>query len=134
MLELLLALPFLMAVWVLLARNVSRRTTAWLAGTAPLAGLAILGMLTPAVLDGAVPQVFGTSHHMGTTRMADDPREGVVDRHCKVHGIDNLHIAGSSVFPTGSWAFPTFTIIALSLRLAEQLRTRLEQAAPLLGV
>lgn len=84
--------------------------------------------------DGAVPQVFGTSHHMGTTRMADDPREGVVDRHCKVHGIDNLHIAGSSVFPTGSWAFPTFTIIALSLRLAEQLRTRLEQAAPLLGV
>lgn len=81
-----------------------------------------------------VPQVFGTSHHMGTTRMADNPREGVVDRNCKVHGLDNLHIAGSSVFPTGSWAFPTFTIIALSLRLAEQLRTRLEQAAPLLGV
>ncbi|HEY0502161.1 MAG TPA: GMC family oxidoreductase [Lysobacter sp.] len=84
--------------------------------------------------EAAVPQVFGTSHHMGTTRMADDPRDGVVDRHCKVHGIDNLHIAGSSVFPTGSWAFPTFTIIALSLRLAEHLRTRLEHAAPLLGV
>lgn len=81
----------------------------------------------------ATPQVFGTSHHMGTTRMADDPHEGVVDRHCKVHGVDNLHIAGSSVFPTGSWAFPTFTIIALSLRLAEQLRMRLEQAAPLLA-
>jgi choline dehydrogenase-like flavoprotein len=40
---------------------------------------------------------------MGTTRMSDDPRAGVVDRHCKVHGVDNLHIAGSSVFPTGSW-------------------------------
>jgi len=84
--------------------------------------------------NGGVPQVYGTSHHMGTTRMADDPREGVVDRHCQVHGVDNLHIAGSSVFPTGSWAFPTFTIIALSLRLAEQLRARLEQASPLLGI
>jgi len=78
---------------------------------------------------------FGNAcHHMGTTRMADSPREGVVDRHCQVHGVDNLHIAGSSVFPTGSWAFPTFTIIALSLRLAEQLRVRLEQATPLLGI
>ena len=57
MLELLLALPFLMAAWVLLARNVSRRTTAWLAGVAPLAGLAILIALTPAVLGGEVPQV-----------------------------------------------------------------------------
>jgi choline dehydrogenase-like flavoprotein len=46
-----------------------------------------------------------------------------------VHGIDNLHIAGSSVFPTGGWAFPTFTIIALSLRLADRLRTQLRTAA-----
>ena len=62
---------------------------------------------------------------MGTTRMADDPREGVVDRECRVHGIDNLHVAGSSVFPTGSWAFPTLTIVALSLRLADRLRLQL---------
>jgi choline dehydrogenase-like flavoprotein len=54
--------------------------------------------------------------------MADDPRLGVVDRHCRVHGMDNLHIAGSSVFPTGGWAFPTFTIVALSLRLADRLQ------------
>jgi choline dehydrogenase-like flavoprotein len=39
-----------------------------------------------------------------------------------VHGMGNLHIAGSSVFPTGGWAFPTFTIVALSLRLADELR------------
>jgi choline dehydrogenase-like flavoprotein len=71
--------------------------------------------------DGAA-QVHGTAHHMGTTRMADDSRYGVVDRHCRVHGVANLHVAGSSVFPTGGWAFPTFTIVALSLRLAEQLR------------
>lgn len=74
---------------------------------------------------GAAPQVHGTAHHLGTTRMSDDPRQGVVDRHCRVHGMANLHIAGSSVFPTGGWAFPTFTIAALSLRLAETLRALL---------
>jgi choline dehydrogenase-like flavoprotein len=77
--------------------------------------------------DGAVPHVRTTAHHMGTTRMADDPYQGVVDRHCRVHGIANLHIAGGSVFPTGGWAFPTFTIVALSLRLAEQLRVLLDK-------
>lgn len=76
--------------------------------------------------DQALPdRLYGSGHHLGTTRMADDPRAGVVDRHCRVHGMDNLHIAGSSVFPTGGWAFPTFTIIALALRLAERLRLRL---------
>ncbi|HEY2624258.1 MAG TPA: GMC oxidoreductase [Dyella sp.] len=73
--------------------------------------------------DGAAPDVHGTAHHLGTTRMSDDPHSGVVDRHCRVHGMQNLHIAGSSVFPTGGWAFPTFTIVALSLRLADQLRS-----------
>ena len=61
----------------------------------------------------SVPQVYGTSHHLGTTRMSDDPHQGVVDRECRVHGVENLYVAGSSVFPTGGWAFPTFTIIAL---------------------
>lgn len=77
---------------------------------------------SPWLADDSRPaQVNSTAHHMGTTRMADDPREGVVDRNCRVHGIDNLHVAGSSVFPTGGWAFPTFTIVALSQRLAEML-------------
>lgn len=71
--------------------------------------------------ENATPQVHGTAHHLGTTRMSDDPARGVVDRQCRVHGMQNLHIAGSSVFPTGGWAFPTFTIVALSLRLAENL-------------
>lgn len=75
--------------------------------------------------DRAVPPLYGTAHHLGTTRMADDPRDGVVDRDGKVHGIANLHIAGSSVFPTGGWAFPTLTIVALSLRLAERLQARM---------
>jgi choline dehydrogenase-like flavoprotein len=71
-------------------------------------------------------EVHGTAHHMGTTRMAEDATQGVVDPQGKVHGIANLHVAGSSVFPTGGWAFPTFTLIALSLRLAEQLRVLLD--------
>jgi choline dehydrogenase-like flavoprotein len=77
---------------------------------------------------GQVPPLRGTAHHMGTTRMADDPREGVVDRECKVHGVDNLYVVGSSVFPTGGWAFPTFTIVAMSLRLADHLRGLLEMS------
>ncbi|HVO46560.1 MAG TPA: GMC family oxidoreductase [Steroidobacteraceae bacterium] len=60
---------------------------------------------------------FG-SHQMGTCRMADDPARGVVDRDCRVHGIENLHLAGASVFPTSGAVQPTLTIAALSLRLA----------------
>jgi choline dehydrogenase-like flavoprotein len=67
----------------------------------------------------------GGHHHMGTTRMADDPKRGVVDRDCKVHGISNLYILGSSVFATGGYANPSFTIIALALRLADHLRRTL---------
>jgi choline dehydrogenase-like flavoprotein len=60
----------------------------------------------------------GARHHMGTTRMHSDPRRGVVDADCRVHGIANLYVAGSSVFPTSGAANPTLTIIALALRLA----------------
>ncbi len=79
------------------------------------------------------PVLHGTAHHLGTTRMSANPHDGVVNRHCRVHGIDNLYVAGSSVFPTGGWAYPTFTIIALSLRLADHLRSRLDTFAPLMG-
>jgi choline dehydrogenase-like flavoprotein len=78
----------------------------------------------------APSDVHGTAHHMGTTRMAEDATQGVVDTKGKVHGVANLHVAGSSVFPTGGWAFPTFTLIALSLRLAEELRVLLAVAGP----
>lgn len=64
-----------------------------------------------------------TSHYIGTTRMADDPREGVTDRNCAVHGMQNLYVAGSSVFPTAGQANPTLTIVALALRLADHLKT-----------
>ncbi len=62
------------------------------------------------------------SHHIGTTRMARTPSHGVVDENCRVHGIDNLYIASSSVFPTSSFANPTLTIVALAIRLADHLK------------
>ena len=64
----------------------------------------------------------GGYHHIGTTRMANSARRGVVDANCRVHGMANLFIAGSSVFPTGGWANPTLTILALALRLADHLK------------
>lgn len=67
----------------------------------------------------------GLAHHMGTTRIHIDPKQGVVDEHCRVHGLANLYMAGSSVFPTGSYANPTLTIVAMSLRLADHLKARL---------
>lgn len=60
---------------------------------------------------------------MGTTRMHDAPTRGVVDANAQVHGLANLHVAGSSVFPTGSYVNPTLTIVALTHRLADRLRT-----------
>jgi choline dehydrogenase-like flavoprotein len=81
--------------------------------------------LDPWLQDGGPPAASAlgeTYHYIGTTRMADDPREGVVDRNCAVHGMHNLFVAGSSVFPTGGHTNPTLTIVALALRLAEHLR------------
>ncbi len=62
------------------------------------------------------------SHHMGTTRMSQNPRDGVVDTDCRVHGVSNLFLAGSSIFPSAGHANPTLTIVALALRLAESLK------------
>jgi len=64
-------------------------------------------------------------HHMGTTRMSHDPTAGVVDPDCRMHHVDNLYVAGSSVFPTGGYANPTFSIVALAIRLADHLRDAL---------
>lgn len=69
--------------------------------------------------------LYGGNHHMGTTRMADSPKFGVVDRNCRVHGVSNLYLAGSSVFATGGYANPTLTIVALALRLADHLKSQL---------
>src|SRR6185503_13581418 len=88
-------------------------------------------------------------HPSGTTRMHDDPREGVVDADLRVHGTANLHVAGSSVFPTAGFANPTLTAVALAMRLADHIArpvadrdgaradrdaTRIERGAPWVGL
>ena len=78
-------------------------------------------------LEGWERGIMGGPHHMGTTRMSADPNHGVVDADCRVHTVDNLYIAGSSVFATGGYANPTFTLVALALRLADKLRDRLSE-------
>jgi choline dehydrogenase-like flavoprotein len=70
----------------------------------------------------AAPEYTDASHHIGTTRMSNDPRAGVVDRNARVHGMENLYIAGSSVFPTAGNANPTLTLVALALRLADHFK------------
>jgi choline dehydrogenase-like flavoprotein len=62
-----------------------------------------------------------TWHQMGTTRMHEDPSQGVVDADTRLHGTSNVYVAGSSVFPTPGSDMPTLTIVALSLRLADHL-------------
>ena len=66
----------------------------------------------------------GGFHHMGTTRMHDDPKQGVIDANAKVHGIENLYVAGASSFPTSGAPNPTLTLIALSLRLSDHLKQK----------
>jgi choline dehydrogenase-like flavoprotein len=70
---------------------------------------------------------IGGYHHMGTTRMGTNPASSVTDPEGRVHGIGNLWIAGSSLFPTGSWANPTLTIVALALRSAARISAELKR-------
>ncbi len=63
-------------------------------------------------------------HQMGTARMGTDPTTSVVDADLRAHGMENLYVAGSAVFPTGSASNPTLTLLALSLRLADHLAAR----------
>ncbi len=70
------------------------------------------------------------AHPIGATRMADDPRRGVVDRDCAVHGTEGLFIAGSSVFPTAGHANPTLMIVAFAVRLADHLKARAAASMP----
>lgn len=104
--------------------EIDRHTVRWVANrfaTAVAAqGLGRFQMLLDETdIDG---QVKLNNHATGTTRMADDPREGVVDVDCRVHGIDNLFMASSSVFTTCGAGSPTFLIVALALRLADHLK------------
>lgn len=64
---------------------------------------------------------LGGTHAMGTTRMGTSSRTSVVDPDCRIHGVPNVYVASSAVFPTGGFAPPTLTIVALSLRIADHI-------------
>jgi choline dehydrogenase-like flavoprotein len=102
-------------------RKSARRIMEFLAFEAGRTGLGRV----KSTIDSSWPELEGTYHHTGTTRMADDPKKGVVDRNCRVHGIDNLYIAGSSVFPTAGTGSPTLLIVALPIRLADYIKEQL---------
>jgi choline dehydrogenase-like flavoprotein len=77
-----------------------------------------LSSTAPSIL---TPAIRGGHHHLGTTRMSSSASAGVVDQFCRVHEVDNLFVAGGSVFPTAGQATPTLTIAALAFRLAKHL-------------
>lgn len=88
-----------------------------------------IGLLRSPILTeghGEFPVVSEAAHHLGGTRMGVSPRTSVVDADGRVHGSANLYVAGSSVFPTGGSANPTLTIVALAARLADHVRSTLE--------
>ncbi|MEM9564194.1 MAG: GMC oxidoreductase [Actinomycetota bacterium] len=71
---------------------------------------------------GDIPRAGSGWHHMGGTRQSDDPADGVVDASNRVHGVANLYVAGSSVFPNSvGYANPTLTAVADAIRLADLL-------------
>ena len=87
-----------------------------------------LGRFERAITENGMPIIGaqGLHHLMGTTRMSDSPKMGVVDKDCKVHGMTNLYIASSSVFVTSGYSNPTLTILALSIRLADEIQQQLK--------
>jgi choline dehydrogenase-like flavoprotein len=72
--------------------------------------------------DEVFEQSMTSYHHMGTTRMHTDPRQGVVDADCRVHDMSNLYVAGSSVFPTCGQVNPTLNLVAVTIRLADHIK------------
>jgi choline dehydrogenase-like flavoprotein len=102
-------------------RNV-RRTLELLGAEVGRAGIGRLRILYREDESGWPDGLGGGQHHMGTTRMSDDPKQGVVDRDCRVHETSNLYVAGSSVFPTPGGATPTLMLVALAIRLADHLK------------
>ena len=80
--------------------------------------------------DSSWPSFTGGGwHHMGTTRMSNDPKQGVVDADCKVRGISNLFVAGSSCFVTAGAPNPTLTLVALTLRLSDHVKGLMKNKA-----
>lgn len=110
-----------------LDQHTVRRTIEILRDKAAAAGIGQITIDLPLHTIQDANELHWVWHHMGTTRMHVDPKQGVVDGNCRAHGIANLFVAGSSVFPTAGNNTPTMTIIALALRLSDHLKAILEE-------
>jgi choline dehydrogenase-like flavoprotein len=127
-----LGLPIVKASWKI--SEVDRRSALRI-GQLLLEELPKAGLPAPVLADWIIesrPQdapLIDVAHMIGTTRMSDDPKRGVVDAQCQVHGVEGLYIAGGSVFPTSGHANPTLMIVSLALRTADQLKKDLAKAA-----
>jgi choline dehydrogenase-like flavoprotein len=86
------------------------------------AGFAALDW-TPGLLEGLRPALVDSYHPMGGLRMGVDPAASMVDTNLKVHGVKNLYIASCAVYPSGGSSNPTFTLMALAMRLGDHLRS-----------
>lgn len=119
-----LGIPTVNLNWALASQDMPgiARSMVMMAGELGRIGLGRLWV--PRDENGALdpPDLAGGCHHMGTTRMSASPMDGVVDEQCRVHGLENLFVAGSSVFPSVGFANPTLTLVALAHRLADHLR------------
>jgi choline dehydrogenase-like flavoprotein len=126
-----LGLPIAKATWKISAAD--RRTIVRI-GQLLVEELPKAGMPAPVMADwivegrGEDAPLVDMAHMIGTTRMSDDPKFGVVDSQCQVHGVKGLYIIGSSVFPTSSHVNPTMTIVALAMRTGDHLKTVLSEA------
>lgn len=95
------------------------------AGEAGIARIKLFDFLVDENDDSFPKSTNGGWHHMGTTRMGSTPKQGVVDIHCQVHGISNLHVAGSGCYVTAGAPNPTLTLVAFALRLSDRLKERM---------
>lgn len=124
-----LGMPRVRIDWRLgdLVKHTFDRTAALVAKELGDAGIADVTLDAPLLGREWPASIEGTWHHMGTTRMHDSPVQGVVDRNCRIHGLCNMYVAGSSVFPTAGANFPTPMLVALALRLADHLALQIDE-------
>lgn len=127
-----LGLPRIKASWKI---SEADRASVIRMGLLLLKELPEAGMPAPVMEDWIVNDrpdeapLIDMGHMIGTTRMSVDPRFGVVDSNCQVHGVKGLYVAGASVFPTSSHVNPTLMILSLAIRTADHLKQVLADRA-----
>ena len=69
---------------------------------------------------------YPSTHNLGTNRMSENPRDGVVNKHGQTHDIKNLFVSDGSQFTTGGAENPTLTIVTLAIRQADYIADQMK--------